>query len=140
MKIPLSSHFTTFRLIPKDLEHLSSDSLEQYYENLTQSILKMKEHSFLRLYYKDGRIYVNTDHADFSLFGIQNHPCPSLIKELLGEEITASNVLNRGDHLKIGGKYLRFFRLTDFPKEISGHGHFNQIGNYLISMRKASLL
>ena len=138
MKIPLTNHFTTFRLIPKDLEHLSADSLGQYYESLSQGLLNMKENSFLRLYYKEGKIYVNTDHADFSLWGTQRRPCPSLLKELLGEDVTASNVLNRGDHLKVGGKYLRFFRLKDFPQEIAEHGHFNQTSDYLISMRKLS--
>ena len=138
MKIPLTNDFTTFRLIPKDLEHMSADSQGQYYESLSQGLLNMKENSFLRIYYRDGKIYVNTDHADFSFCGTQNRPCPSLLKELLGEDITASNVLNRGDHLKVGGKYLRFFRLKDFPREISEHGHFNQTSDYFISMRKLS--
>lgn len=139
MKIPAVNNFITTELMLTDVEHLTPENLAHYYANITRSLLNMGGNGFLRVYYKNGNVYLNTDNPGFSLFGGKVKPCPSLLKELLGTEITSSNVINRGDYLKVGGKYLRFIRLTEFPQEIVSQGHFNPINNYFMAIRQIPL-
>ncbi|MCY4644379.1 MAG: hypothetical protein OXB88_07150 [Bacteriovoracales bacterium] len=135
MQIPLANGPTTKELVLTDVEHLTPESVDRYYESITQDLLGMGEEDHLRIYYKKGRVYLNSNNPELSL-SPETAPARSLLKELLGEEITSSNVINRGDHLKLGGKYLRFLRLTEFPREIVSHGHFNQVGDYFMSIRR----
>ena len=131
----MGNDFITKELILTDLEHLSEESISHYYEDIVQDLLNMGEGDHLRIYYKGGRVYLNTNGRELSL-SVGEKSCPSLLKSLLGEEITLSHVLNRGDHLKLAGKYLRFVRLREFPGEIASEGHFNRINDYFMSLRR----
>ena len=91
--------------------------------------------SFLKIYFTDGEIFANSSNSKLEIEDVSIKNCNNLLKELLGEEVTSSNIINRGDHLKTGGQYLRFVRLREFPQEIADQGHFNHLGNLLMAIR-----
>ena len=135
MKVNINEQSFSSAFTPQDTEYLDSGSLGHYYEGITQSLLKMSDDHFLKIYFNAGDIYINTN-SDFLPTGIKSKDCPSLLQNLMGKKTPLTDVLNRGDHLKIGGKYLRFLRLTEFPQEIADQGHFNGLGRYFMTMRK----
>ena len=126
-----------FRLYPKDLENLDPSALESHYEHLRETIAKT-DGDFIKIYFKEGEIYANSHTENFSLPETETVPCPHLFDDLLGGGSSSLRVLNRGDHLKIRGKYFRFFRLKEFPHRISDQGHFNELGNFFMTMKKLS--
>ena len=139
MKIPLyDSELSSFLLMPSDIEHMDTDALGQYYEDITQSLLKMNHGQFLKIYFNHGDIYACTDAPQFTFSNFKTKECPSILRSLLGENIPLDSVLNCQDHLKLGGKYLRFFRLKDFPQEIFDQGNFNELGRYFMAIRQIS--
>ena len=136
MKIPINEKNYSFRLIPQDLEHFLPEERESYFEEILQSFLKMKEECFLKIYFKDEKVYANSDDKKFNFPWAKVKKEESLIEKLLGKEFKSSDILNRGDHLKVGGKYLRFFKMKKFPEEIADEGHFNQVAPYFICFKK----
>ena len=136
----LSNKSFALELKPMDLDHLSGDEIESYFNGITQSLLKMttEDGSFLKLYSMDGKIYANTSNSGLEFPSVAIDDCDNLLKILLGEQITSSNIINMGDHLKTGGQYLRLIRLREYPHEIADEGHFNQLGNYFVTMRPIS--
>ena len=136
MKVTASKNHLSYELRPKDIESIVPDSLDSYYQNFAQGLLKLSSEDYLKIYYNQGKIFVDTSDGDFSFSGIESNTCPNLLKRLIGRDVPLDSVLNQGDHLKIGGKYLRFIRLTDFPNEISSQGHFNDVGRYFMTIKK----
>ena len=124
-----------FRLSLRDLEHFDADSLNSHYSGVAESLMNMKG-DFLKLYFKGGDVYANTDDKNFSLYDTKVSPHDNLFDELLGKGMGECRILNQGDHLKVGGKYLRFFRLKHFPPQIADQGHFNRVGDYFMTIRK----
>ena len=138
MKINASSPSFSIAVTPLDTEHFRPEVLGHYYEDMAQSLLKMGTDDFLKIYFNDGDIYINVNNPDYALSGMKSKDCPLLLQKLLGEDTPLSSAINRGDHLKMGGKYLRFLRLTEFPQEIMDQGHFNELGRYFMTIRKLS--
>ena len=128
-----------YNLKPIDTEHLTFDELENYFKGVAQDLSQMSEDgAFLKIYFKDGKTYANSTSPDLAMTDISVEKNNGLLQELLGPEITSSNILNRGDHLKTGGQFLRFIRLREFPQEIADQGHFNHLGNFLMAIRRVS--
>ena len=137
MKISTASDdSTSYTVTPEDTEHLIPEALGQYYEDIALSLIKMGPDHYLKFYFNEGDIYAHSNGRNFSITGLKIESCPSILKEILGEDIPLDSILNRGDHLKLGGQYLRFFRLQDFPQEIADHGHFDSLGHYFMTVRQ----
>ena len=146
MSVKVSANKNSFshEVYPRDIEHLSPNEISNYYEDIAKSVLKMPSEYYLKIYYDEGKIYVDTDNPDFELAQAKAKACPWLLEKLIGE-VPLDSALNHGDHIKIGGKYLRFLHLTEFPKEALDQGHFNSLDRYYMVIKqipnaKASLL
>ena len=85
MKVKVGENSLSMAIVPRDIEHLEERELATHYEDFTQSLLKMGDGHFLKVYFNDGSIYFNTNNLSFSMPQVESKSCPNIIEKLLGE-------------------------------------------------------
>lgn len=124
-----------YELLPPDLEQLTPNQKEDFYNQVIQKLGRLPENEHLKFYYFNERVFLSA-RASLSLPLVELKPCSAPLKPIFNSEDFYTDILIFEDYFKANFKYHRIISINSFPSHEVSECHLMHFGNFTIFFEK----